>query len=526
MQKAVKRSAGVALAIAAGFLLLAGAFPLRAAAAPAPPEVNAGSYMVVDAATGQVLVSKNADEAKYPASVTKILTLGLTLAAVHDELALLDERVEASPRACAELIPDAASIALTPGEALTLQDLIYATQIESANDAANVLAEFIGGSMEGFADRMNEQAASLGLTGSHFSNPSGQPAEDHYTTARDMAEITRWALTIPGFREVFAATQYQMTPSNTRTGWNFSLKNSILLPGHRNYFEGVTGSKMGYTDAARYTLATTAKRGEVELICVVLDCPTNEAKYDATTQLLNYCFDNFAPAVFPAASFAAAPVPVLGGGEEPLGEITLSGRDVPFLLHSSYTLDDVTVSYQVPESYVIGQDFAPLATLSIASPGDETVLGTIPLTAAGLDEILAANTSIIVQMARDYPVTFWLVAAALAFTILMVVLRIIHQRHRRNKRRAAKLAAARARLPIRIDERPAPSPRRSPGPGTSQGLPALAVAGGAPPPEDPRRPGRVELRGRELRVYESPKGGKLRPFPDAAADPRRIGRAR
>lgn len=524
LQKMLVRWAGLAVAVAVGFVLLAGAFPLRAEAAVAPPEVAAGSYLVMDAATGQVLAAKNEDEAKYPASVTKILTLGLTLEAVGDELAYLDERVVASERACAELIPDASSIALSPGEDLTLRDLIYATQIESANDAANVLAEFVGGSMEGFADKMNAKAASLGLSGSNFANPSGQPSEEHYTTARDMAEITRWALSVPGFREVFSATQYQMTPSNRRAGWNFSLKNSIMLPGNRYYYEGITGGKMGYTDAARYTLATTAQRGDMELICIVLDCPTNEAKYGSATQLLNYCFDNYAPAVYPASSFAADPVPVLGGGNEPLGEITLSGQDVPFLLHAGYTLDDVTVSYTGLESYVIGQDFAPMATLSIAGAGFETVLATVPLTPGGLDEILAANTSIIAQMAQQYPVTFWLVTAALAFAVLMVVLRIIHLRHRRNKRRAAKLAAARARLPIRIDDRP-PLPstsKRSPGP-------ALAFAGGAPARDDPRRPGCVELRGRaELRVYENP-GRNKRTYPDtrgAAADPRRVGRVR
>lgn len=519
LRKWLRRVAGLSLAFAAGFLFLSSGLPLRAQAAGAivPPEVEAGSYLVMDAATGQVLLQKNADQAKFPASVTKILTLGLTLEAIEGQENLLDERIEASQRACDELIPDATSIGLTAGENLTLRDLLYATQVESANDAANVLAEYIGGSLEGFAEVMNAKAAELGLGGSHFVNPSGQPNEAHVTTAYDMAAITRWALGVPGFRELFAATGYQMTPSNRRAGGNFQGGNSIIQPGHRFYYEGVTGSKMGYTDAARYTLATTAQRDGMELVCIVLDCPTNEAKYESTRALLDYSFGNFSPAVFPASAFETDAVPVMGGGEGSLGEIILLGEDVPFLLHNGLSLDNVLVTYHVPEAYVIGKDFEPTATITLAQADSEVLLATIPLTWTGLDEILAANTSIIVQIARQYPLAFWLVTAALLVAILTVIIFSIHRRHQSNKRRAARLAAARARMPVRLEDRPTPLSRRSPGP-------AVAVAGGAPSPEGPRRPGRSELR-----VYKNPRTGEIQYFSEAegaAADPRRVGRAR
>ncbi len=493
------------MALAAGFVFVlpaaGGGLQAQAAGESAPPPVPAEAYAVIDASTGQVLAQKNADTQLFPASITKILTLGLTLDALPEgDDAMFDTRVPASARACSELIPEATSIGLTEGEELTLRDLLYATQIESANDAANVLAEYSGGSMEAFAERMNKKAKALGLAGSQFTNPSGQPDDAHYTTAHDMAQITRWALTVPHFRELFAATQYNMTPSNKRAGYVFAGDNPILQPDNRFYYEGVTGSKMGYTDAARYTLVTTVRRGDMELICVVLSCPTHEAKYESTSKLLDYCFANYAPAVFPASAFAEARVPVLGGSDSPLGEIILRGQDVPFLLRNDLSLDDVTVTYDAPAEYVIGQNFNPTATLSIALPTSEQVITTVPLGWTGLDEILLENTGVLATMAQRHPVTFWVLTAALATAIVLLVLRVIYLRHARNKRRQERLAAMRAKLPIRIEDRPEPPSSRVRPPA------GLLV-------EHDRRPARGELRVTEPPLPRS----SVRPFDRAPA---------
>ena len=147
--------------------------PQAVRAQDAPPDVGAEAYVVMDAQTGQVLVAKNADVAQYPASITKILTLGLALEACGSDMDAMAMPVEVSYNATHSLIPRAASVALTEGEQVLFSDLLFATHICSANDAANVLAEHVGGSIEDFAALMNRKAAELGLSASHHALGAG-----------------------------------------------------------------------------------------------------------------------------------------------------------------------------------------------------------------------------------------------------------------------------------------------------------------------------------------------------------------
>lgn len=494
MKKLAVRGLCLAFALVFGLAALA---PARVRAEERPPEVGAEAYVVMDADTGQVLVSKNADLLGYPASITKILTLGLVLENV-DYPAKKGEVLVASDTAIDALIPRASMIALGRGEAATLEDLLYATMLESANDAANVLAEYVGGSIAGFCQLMNDKAAALGLTGSHFTNPSGQPEDEHFTTARDMAAILKWALSIDGFAEIFSAQAYSMGASNMQPGGRtFRNVNMVSIPSSSYYCPGVVGSKTGYTDQARYTLATDVVRGDKNLICVVLGCPFNDEKYTSTNALLDYCFNNFRRVSVPASDIVTHSVPVYGGGDKSLGQIDVFAQgEVSFLLHNSLSPTLAQFTYSVPEKYVIGQPFAPTATLLLGdvSQQDGASFAAVPLTWEGLDQILAENTTFgaLGRMAEERPALFWfgiLLPTLLAF---LLVGRVAYVQYRRQKRRQRRLEAARAQLPIRIAERPLP-PKAPASPRTAYrrpSTPTLRVAKGGTD-EAPRRVGRA-----------------------------------
>ncbi len=450
-----------------GLLMLAlfalPSFPVQAAQ---PPEVEAGAYVLMDANTGQILAEKNEEQMLYPASITKILTLGLILEQAHANPQMLSEMAPVSYRASHDLIYGSTHVALKEGDALSVQDLIYATQIDSANDAANVLAEYSDGSIEGFAVRMNAKISELGLAGSQFINPSGQPEDTHFTTAYDMAQITRWALSVPGFREVFAATEYEIGATASRpTPFLCQNDNPILDTNSGYYYPGVTGSKMGFTNDARYTLVTTARQGDTELLCVVMHCETSEAKYTSTQALLDYGFGGFTPVQYPMESLQTMTVPVFGGGSEQLGEIQVLGgeSDMRLLLPNGTDLQEVNTEYIVPESYIIGQGFSPVVRLTVDAQDGSVLLLDVPLSWTGFDELFAENTSVWESAMEDVPPLLWVLLLVMLLLGFLVLGRIIYVRMYRQKRRKHRLAQYQARQPIRIEPRPQVDIRRTPG---------------------------------------------------------------
>src|SRR6185436_542978 len=182
-----------ALGIAAAIAVLP-LVPRAAAAAPSPPTLSARAALVMDAETGVVLWERNGDLPLPPASTTKILTTVLAL-----ESGRLDDSFAVSPYAQSQA---PSKLDLRAGQRVRLMDLVYALMLKSANDAAVVVAEGLGGSVDGFAHVMNKRARELGATQSNFRNPNGLPNEEHVTSAHDLAHILRHALSVPGFRGV------------------------------------------------------------------------------------------------------------------------------------------------------------------------------------------------------------------------------------------------------------------------------------------------------------------------------------
>lgn len=265
-------------------LLLTLALHPTAFAAPRKDQLVSTSAVLMDADTGEVLYSKNRSKKMYPASITKIMTGLLTVEGS-------DLAGTATASAAAAKIPRGhAHIALQKGDTIGLDDAMYATMLASANDAANVLAEHAGGSRSEFVRQMNERAAGLGATKTQFANPTGIHSKKHYTTAYDMALITREASRNKTFLRYFGASAHTLPALNSQTR-ETEIKNAqyMLQQDREEYDPAVIGGKIGYTPQAGHTMCTVAERDGRRLVCVVMGS-TSGGKYEDTRLLLDYGF--------------------------------------------------------------------------------------------------------------------------------------------------------------------------------------------------------------------------------------------
>lgn len=246
------------------------------------PEIAGEAAILMDVKTGQILYEKNANKKMEPASATKIMTAILAL-----EKGNLSDIVTASKN---PMLAEGTRIYLEEGEQLTLEQMIYAMLLNSANDAAVAIAEHIAGDVPSFADMMNQKAREIGATSTTFVNPNGLTEEGHLTTAHDLALMTRYALNnLPKFREIVATKK--MTIPWAGKDWDRLLVNTNKLLDKYEYADGV---KTGYTSSARHTLVASATKDGWQLISVVLKDDSNSIWTDSI-KLLEYGFSNFEP---------------------------------------------------------------------------------------------------------------------------------------------------------------------------------------------------------------------------------------
>lgn len=270
--------------------LVLGLFPSTSWAAPAWPaniSIEAEGGIVMDADTGAVLYGKNLHVPYFPASITKILTALIVL-----ETCDLDEMVSFSHNAVYNVEANSTSAGLDEGDQLSVRDCLYAMLLKSANEVANALAEHVSGTTEKFAVLMNEKAKSLGCVDSNFVNPSGLNDPEHYTSAYDMALISKAALQNETFVEMDSTLYYDL-PITKRNP-----EGARVYPGHKMikkntsvYYSGAFGGKTGYTSLAGNTLVTFAKRDDMTLITVILN--GHQTHYSDTKALLNFGFEHF-----------------------------------------------------------------------------------------------------------------------------------------------------------------------------------------------------------------------------------------
>ncbi|MCD8045774.1 MAG: D-alanyl-D-alanine carboxypeptidase [Clostridiales bacterium] len=284
---------GKITAMLTAIVLAAGCISVTASADetvwPSGISVEAESAIVIEATTGTVLYEKEADTQRYPASITKILTTLLAL-----ENASLDDIVTFSEEAVYNNEGDSSHIARDVGEEMTLEQCLYAVMLESANECAYAVAEYVGGGdYQTFIDMMNARAAELGCTNTNFTNANGLPDEAHVTTCRDMALIAQAAIQNSTFRTIIGTKSYTIPPTNKHeeeTPLNNHHRMLNNYKGSEYLYEYCIGGKTGYTVVAGNTLVTYAEKDGMLLICVVMK---TTAPYDDTISLFDWCFDNF-----------------------------------------------------------------------------------------------------------------------------------------------------------------------------------------------------------------------------------------
>ena len=252
------------------------------------PETLKGSYLyalnacLINAVTGETLLEKAADEPAEPASTTKIMTL-LTALSLCDP----DEKA-AIPDAAADVPADSTLVPVTPGETMTMRDLLYAMIIRSGNDAANAAAVLCSGSTAAFAEQMNRKAAELGMANSHFVNAHGYTAQGHYTTARDLTTAARYGLTQPLFREIVTCLKYTLPPTEKRAALELNLKWEIFNPESEYYSPHAAGVKSGYTSSAGFCYVGAYQENGVTLIAAVMGGRTRNMAWTDLKRLFAY----------------------------------------------------------------------------------------------------------------------------------------------------------------------------------------------------------------------------------------------
>jgi serine-type D-Ala-D-Ala carboxypeptidase (penicillin-binding protein 5/6) len=240
------------------FLLIIVNFPEKTSASVS---VSASSAVLMDQESGRVLYGKNAHEKKRIASITKIMTAILAI-----ESGKLEKMVQVSARATRA---EGSSVYLKPNEKIKLEDLVYGLMLRSGNDTAEAIAEYVGGSLDGFVYLMNSKAKEIGMANTNFANPHGlDNFENHYSTAYDMALLTRYAMQNEKY-QVISGTKIHKAP-NPEEKWDRVWRNKNRLLSKYKY---TTGGKTGYTKRAKRTLVTTATKGDMDLISVTLNAP-------------------------------------------------------------------------------------------------------------------------------------------------------------------------------------------------------------------------------------------------------------
>ncbi|MBR1659102.1 MAG: serine hydrolase [Oscillospiraceae bacterium] len=293
--------------------LLLALCPLPVRATAEEPLLNSLYAMVLDRYTGRVILAKNPDTKLYPASLTKIMTVLLAVeAAERGEVSLSDE-VTASPNITFDLSELGSTAGIAVGETMTLEELLYCAMLASANEACNIIAEHVAGTISGFVERMNERAVALGCTGTHFANTHGLTDFEHYTTARDLSRIALEAARHSVFMTLCGTADHTV-PATNRSQERYLHNSNALVSANSTYgaswvYDGASGMKTGYTSYAGHCLVSTAERGGVSLLCVACGADTSDGCFSDSTKLLNWAFETYDPASVPAVELLVSSAP-------------------------------------------------------------------------------------------------------------------------------------------------------------------------------------------------------------------------
>ena len=420
------------------FILALSAFPADRARAVEPEQIRSQTALLMDLETGQVLYDKGMHQRVYPASTTKILTALLAVEHANPHAIMT-----VTESAIGDLPWYGSHVALAVGEQISVADAIYAIMLPSANDASNVLAEHVAGSLEAFNVMMNERAREIGALSSNFTNAHGLHDDNHFTTAYDMALITRYAMNNEDFRRYFGAARHTMAPTNINGERSWVNQQYMLVPGVDAYDPDVIGGKVGFTNAARHTMSTVATRGGRSLICVVMDAPTRWDRFNDTSTLLSFGFEEFIPFTVSSGDFSGYELPVMQEGDVIGRALFDASQDFTALLHTSADISNLRIQPHRPDFY---DYFAPTPfivnfDLPTAHPHLPSFLGSVQI--EPLLEI-SSMPAMLYLSGDSKPLPFWLRALRMAGIVLgglvlLFALFVLHRRRVIKKRRRLRM---------------------------------------------------------------------------------------
>ena len=411
------------------------------------PEIHARCALLCDLESGQTYYARNADQKAYPASLTKIMTVLLALEALDRGEVQLSDQVTAGADARQGLDEESSTAGIQPGETMTFEQYLYCAMISSANEACNVIGAHLAGSIDAFVQRMNDRAAELGCTGTHFMNPHGMPDDNHYTTAADLRLITEEALKYPLFETISNTLSYSIPATNMSDARVLQNTNGLINPNavmYPNYlYEPAAGIKTGHTNAAGYCLISTAEKNTVKLLCIVLGSDTSEKddgtldfhNFTDTIDLYEWLYNHFSIQTVVSADTPMADVAVEMGSDA--DRVTVHPQaDLAAVLPNDTDLSlyekKITIFSERDETPVVAPVRAGdvLGELEVSKDGQ--VLGTIPLVASV--DVSLSHAVFLKQGLHNFfakPVVLIALLLVLAVVILYLISYIRYQRRRR-----------------------------------------------------------------------------------------------
>jgi len=449
------------------------------------PDISCPNVLILDRESGEVLYEQGADAKVYPASITKIMTILLAIEAIESGAASMTDEVTASGNITFDLLADGSSAGIMVGETMTLESLLYAAMLSSANEACNIIAEHIGGGISNFVVMMNSRAKELGCTGTNFVNTHGLPHDDHYTTARDFSLIALEASRHDLFMKLCSTPSITIPATNLSGERTLNNSNALIntegIYGSQYLYEYANGMKTGHTNAAGYCLMSTAEKDGIALLAAVFGGtetwpgPTPEySNFSDSIKLYEWVFNNFSYREVLRSTDAVTSVDVEMGSNA--DSVSLRPESsISALLPNDSDFSEFTLS--VKFDHTEGEPL--MAPISAGEKLGEVTLskngvnyGTVNLVAAaGVDlsrgEYLKSQITETLQ-SKTFKIIFWSVIVLIVlYLALVITYRIRRIRHRKAMRKARLEKARYERMAQeeaarRAAEQPAPQPRSVP----------------------------------------------------------------
>lgn len=398
-------------------------------------EITSPNAILIDVDSGKILYEKDAYSEVYPASTTKVMTAIIAL-----EKCQLNEKAVASYDSIMSVPSDGSIASIQVGEAFTVKQLVQAMMVCSANEAANILAEHIGGNVESFATIMNTRAKEIGAKSTHFVNANGLHDDNHKTTVYDMAIIARYGLQhLPALKEATSLKNFSLPDSNVyhKGDRNFTNTNKLIIPSSSYYYEYATGMKTGYTSKALNCIVASAEKGGVELIAVVFGSIGAENRTKDVKTLFEYGFEQLKGEMFYSKGSTIKEIKIPGGTSD---TNTINAVINENIIHS-IPLDKNASDYT--SEITIKDDLkAPISSGDVVGTITYNIEGhtyTYDLVASNkVDSIVENVAAIAVKTGKAIgKVLFWAILSAIGIFIALVFLRasIITKKQRMRSRR-------------------------------------------------------------------------------------------